>query len=214
VTLAALGPWEPGPAEQDVVLRSAAEHRARAAGATLALRGPWSVAVSVPGEEGYLATVAFADASHVAKLEVRGGEAPVDAEDREVLTVGPGRWIVLCRWEDRAALAEELRAGARRLVLDMTAAWTAIVLAGPEAERLLRRLGPVAAVPGAGPVAGVPGRVVRRHTALWVLVAAEYAQHAWDVCADLARPLEGGPAGVDAVVAVGRATGDPLLVSS
>jgi glycine cleavage system aminomethyltransferase T len=204
VTLAALGPWEPGP---DVVLRSAADHRLRAAGATVERRGPWSVAVSVPGEDAHLRAVGFADASHVAKLEVRGGEPPAGAADREVVSVAPGRWIVLCRWEDRASVVDGLHAGGR-LVLDMTAAWTVLVLAGPEAERLLRRLGPIAAVPGAGPVAAVPGRVVRRSTALWVLVAAEYAQHAWDVCADLAPPLEGGPAGIDAVA---RATGDPLL---
>jgi sarcosine oxidase gamma subunit len=204
VTLAALQPWEPGPG---VVLRSAAAHRARAAGAKLGVRGAWSVATSVPGEDAHLQTVAFADVSHVAKLEVRGGGPPAGADDREVVTVAPGRWIVLCRWEDRAAVAGELRAG-RRLVLDMTAAWTAVVLAGPDAERLLRRLGPIAAVPGAGPIAGVQGRVARRHTALWVLVAAEFAQHLWDVCADLAQPLHGGPAGVDAVA---RATGDPLL---
>jgi sarcosine oxidase gamma subunit len=207
VSLAALGPWEPA---GDVVLRSAAEHRWRAAGATLEMRAGWSVAASVPGEDAHLAAVAFADASHVAKLEVRGGEPPAAADDREVIAVAPGRWIVLCRWADRAAVADGLRAGARRLVLDMTAAWTAVVLAGPDAERLLRRLGPIAAVPGAGPVAGVQGRVVRRHTALWVLVAAEFAQHLWDVCADLALPLRGGPAGADAVA---RATGDRLLAT-
>ncbi len=93
-------------------------------------------------------------------------------------------------------------------MLDMTSAWVALVLAGPQADRLLRRLGPVATVPGAGPVAGVPGRVVRRAGALWVLAAAEYAQHLWDVLADLSGPLRGGPAGLDAVA---RLTGDPLL---
>jgi sarcosine oxidase gamma subunit len=207
VTLAALRPWQVDAAHPPVVLRSAAEHRAREAGAALEVRGAWSVAASVPGEDRHLQAVGFADASHVAKLEVRGGEPPVPADGREIVSVAPGRWIVLCRWEERAAVAEGL-AGGRRVVLDMTGAWTAVVLAGPDAERLLRRLGPVAAVPGSGPVAGVQGRVVRRHTALWVLVAAEFAQHLWDVCADLALPLLGGPAGVDAVA---RATGDPLL---
>jgi glycine cleavage system aminomethyltransferase T len=207
MTLAALEPWEAGGA---TVLRSPCEHRLRDAGATLGQRGAWSVATSVPGEERHLEAVAFADASHVGKLEVRGGEAPAAAADREVLAVAPGRWIVLCRWEDRSVVAGELREGARRIVLDMTGAWVALVLAGPRADRLVRRLGPIAAIPGAGPVAGVQGRVARRAGALWVLAAAEYAQHVWDVCADLARPLDGGPAGVDAVA---RATGDPLLAA-
>jgi glycine cleavage system aminomethyltransferase T len=205
VTLAALQPWTaPG-----AVLRSPVEHRLRQAGATIETRGAWRLAVAVPGEAEHLATVAFADASHVGKLEVRGGAAPAAAPGREVIQVAPGRWIALCAWEDRAALDEEL--GDRRLVLDMTGAWVALVLAGPEAGRLLRRLGPVATVPGAGPVAGVPGRVARRGDALWVLAAAEYAQHVWDVCADLSQPLRGGPAGLDAIA---RATGDPLLAAS
>jgi glycine cleavage system aminomethyltransferase T len=204
MTLAALRSWEIGPAHPGVVLRSPVEHRLRRAGATLGRRGAWSVATAVPGEDEHLAAVAFADASHVAKLEVRGNVAPVGAPDREVLTVAPGRWIVLCRFADRGPLAAELGAG----VLDMTGAWVALVLAGPQAERLLRRLGPVAAVPGAGPVADVPGRVTRRGDAIWILVAAEYAQHVWDVCADLSTPLGGGPAGLDALA---RVTGDPLL---
>jgi glycine cleavage system aminomethyltransferase T len=203
MTLAALQPWEPA---HGVVLRSPVEHRLRQAGATLAQRGAWSVAAAVPGEDAHLGAVAFADASHVAKLEVRGAEAPTGAPDREVVAVAPGRCIVLCPFADRAAVAGDLGAG----VLDMTGAWVALVLAGPQAERLLRRLGPLAAVPGAGPVAGVPGRVTRRAGAVWILVAAEYAQHVWDVCADLSGPLGGGPAGLDALA---RATGDPLLTA-
>jgi glycine cleavage system aminomethyltransferase T len=73
VTLDALSGWEPAHA---VVLRSAMEHRFRAAGATFERRGAWNVAVSVPGEEERLARVAFADTSHLPKLELRGGDRP------------------------------------------------------------------------------------------------------------------------------------------
>ena len=90
----------------------------------------------------------------------------------------------------------------------MTGAWSLLVIAGPEAPRLLRRLGPVAEVPGAGPVAGVAGRVLRRHDAIWVMTASEFAQHLYDACADLCAPLGGGPVGLDAVA---RVTADPLL---
>jgi glycine cleavage system aminomethyltransferase T len=187
--------------DDGVVLRSALEPRFRAAGATFARRGGWLVPVAVPGEARRLARVAFADASSVTKLELRGGEVPPATADRHIVAVAPGRWIVLCR----AEAAPELATG-RRLVLDMTGAWAALVLAGPDAERLLRRLGPVAAIPGAAPLAGVPGRVLRRAGRLWALVATEHAQHVFDVCADLCGPLGGGPAGLDAL-----AGGDPLL---
>jgi hypothetical protein len=110
------------------------------------------------------------------------------------VTVAPGRWIVI----------GDADIGA----LDMTGAWSLLAIAGPEALRLLRRLGPVAEVPGSGPVAGVPGRVFRRHDALWVMAASEFAQHLFDACADLSLPLGGGPVGLDAIA---RLTGDPLL---
>lgn len=202
--LGALAPWEPA---ADVVLRSAMEHRFRAAGATFERRGAWDAPVAVPGEEAHLARVAFADASSVGKLELRGGAAPAEGAERQLLAVAPGRWIVLCPAEVRAAVAAELAAG-RRLLLDMTGAWSLLVLAGPDADRLLRRLGPIADVPGAGPVAGVPARVFRRAGLLWVLTATEFAQHVCDVVADLCQPLGGGPVGLDAVA---RGAADPLL---
>ncbi|MBS1678474.1 MAG: hypothetical protein JST08_13945 [Actinobacteria bacterium] len=193
------------------VLRSPVEHRLLAAGAQVEARGQWRVAFGLDGEDAFLETVAFADASHLAKLEVRGGAAPAERPDRAVVEVADDRWIVLCPWEQRAATIAELGAGDRRLALDLSGAWMALVLAGPQAERLLRRLGPIAQVPGSGPIAAVPGRVVRRGELLLVLVAAEYAQHVWDVCADLCLPLAGGPAGLDAVT---RSHPDPLLAAS
>lgn len=207
MTLLALEPWTPG---SEAVLRSAVEHRLRAAGGRIERRGAWQVAAAVAGEAEHLGNVAFADASHLGKIEVRGGTAPADSPDRAVIEVGPGRWIVLCAWEQRAPLVAELNEGGRRLVLDLSGAWSVLLLAGPRAEQLLRRLGPIAELPGAGPIAAVPGRVTRRGELLWVLVPVEYAQHVWDVCADLCLPLEGGPAGLDAVA---RIADDPLLVA-
>lgn len=189
-------------------LRSPVEHRLLGAGGRVERRGPWRVAVGLDGEDAHLRTVAFADASHLAKLEVRGGTAPAERPDAAVFEIASDRWIVACPWQQREAALAGL--GERRLVLDLTGAWMALVLAGPEAERLLRRLGPLAAVPGSGPIAGVPGRVVRRGDLLLVLVASEFAQHVWDVCADLCGPLGGGPASLDAVT---RAAADPLLAA-
>jgi len=193
--LAALGPWEPG---AGVTLRSAMHHRFRAAGATFERRGAWEVPVAVPDEAARLERVGFADASSLTKLELRGGDPPPEEPDRAVVTVAPGRWIVI------GAADADL---ARR-ALDMTGAWSLLAIAGPEAPKLLRRLGPVAAVPGSGPVAGVVGRVLRRDDVIWTLTASEFAQHLFDVCADLCAPLGGGPVGLDAIA---RAATDPLL---
>lgn len=204
--LDALGAWEPG---ESVVLRSPMAHRFRAAGATFERRGAWSMPVAVAGEQDRLRHVGVADASSLGKFEVRGGEEPAAAPDRQVLEVSPDRWIVLCAAAARSALAADL-AGAHRRALDMTGAWALLALAGPQRERLLRRLGPVAEIPGAGPVAGVPGRVFERANALWVLVASEFAQHVCDLALDIAGPLSGGPVGLDVVARGGE---DPLLGS-
>lgn len=190
--LAALGAWEPG---AGVTLRSAMHHRFDAAGAAFERRGAWEVPVTVPGEVARLERVGFADASSLTKLELRGGDAPSAGPDQAIVTVAPGRWILI-------GAADVGRA------LDMTGAWSLLVIAGLEAPRLLRRLGPLAEVPGAGPVAGVVGRVFHRHDAAWVMTASEFAQHLYDACADLCTPLGGGPVGLDAVA---RATADPLL---
>jgi sarcosine oxidase gamma subunit len=203
MSLLALEPATPG---ADTVLRSPVEHRLLAAGGTIEQRGPWRVATGLDREQDFLATVAFADASHLAKLDVRGGEAPAERPDRAIFEIAAERWIVLCPWAEREAMLAEL--GDCRLALDLSGAWLALVLAGPDAERLLRRLGPIAAIPGSGPIAGVPGRIVRRGDRLLILVAAEFAQHVWDVCADLCLPLAGGPASLDA------AAGDDRLFAA
>jgi hypothetical protein len=170
-------------------------HRFRAAGATFERRGAWEIPVALPDDAARLERVGFADASSLSKWDVRGGEPPADEPDRAIVTVSPGRWIVIGGTDVARAL-------------DMTGAWSLLVIAGPDAPRLLRRLGPVADAAAAGPLAGVVGRVLRRHDGIWALTASEFAQHLFDVCADLCAPLGGGPVGLDAVA---RATADPLL---
>ena len=187
--LGALAAWQPG---DGVTLRSAMHHRFRAAGATFERRGAWEVPVAVPDEAERLERVGFADASSLTKRELRGGDPPADGPDRAVVRLAPGRWIVI----GGPDLGRE--------ALDMTGAWALLAIAGPEAPRLLRRLGPIAEVPGAGPLAGVPGRVLRRGDVLWAMTASDFAQHLFDACADLSAPLGGGPVGLDAIA-------DPLL---
>ena len=61
------------------VARSPMERQARAAGARFEVRGGWNVAVAYDGERDALErAVGWADASHLAKLEV-GGDPPLRA---------------------------------------------------------------------------------------------------------------------------------------
>jgi glycine cleavage system aminomethyltransferase T len=189
------------------VLRSSVVHRHRAVGARLELRDGWLVPTAVPGEERALARVAVSDVSQLGKLELRSDARPGSDRPLEVVAVGPGHWHVLCRpaelVEVRTALA------ARGLVIDRTAGWNVIGLAGPEASTLLRRLSPVRDVPARGPVAGVPGTILARPGGFWLVVSQELALHVWDLALDLAAPLGGGAAGADAAWGA-----DPLLASA
>jgi glycine cleavage system aminomethyltransferase T len=196
------------PAEGDTgfepVLRSSLAHRHREHGARLELRDGWLVAASYPGEEAHLAA-AVADVSHIGKLEVFADAEPRDGAIQEALRVGPGHWVVVCRYADLPALAQRLDA-ASELVVDRTSAWCALLLAGPERETLLRRLSHVESVPGRGPVGKVPATILDRHSGYWLLFSQEFAQYGWDLALDTAAQLGGGAVGVDAVTAE-----DPLL---
>src|SRR4051812_24393949 len=99
---------EPATFGAETALRSPIEHRLLAAGGQVEQRGPWRVAVGLDREEEYLATVAFADASHLAKLDVRGGKAPAERPDRAIFEIAADRWIVLCPWDQREATLAEL----------------------------------------------------------------------------------------------------------
>lgn len=200
------------PGEHEPVARSAIHHRLAAAGAEFEGRRGWLVPVRCPGDgeigDGKLSDgVWLSDLSHLAVLEVRGGDEPEAGEERVVHRIAPGRWLVLCRREDRLAALEDVRRGAE-LALDVSGAWTALGVAGPSAPELLRRLTPAAELPAGTAVADVPGRAFVRHDVTWLLVSSEYGQHLWDVATDEGAELGTRAMGIDALA---RASHDPLL---
>jgi heterotetrameric sarcosine oxidase gamma subunit len=93
-------------------------------------------------------------------------------------------------------------------VLDLTSALAGLTLAGPGANELLARfcaidvrasVMPVAAF-RPGSVARTPGYVLReREDRLLVLVGWALGEYLWDVVADAAEHLGGGPVGADAL---------------
>jgi sarcosine oxidase gamma subunit len=186
------------------VLRSSLAHRHRALGAQLELRDGWFVPVAYPDETPRL-EAGVADVSHVGKLELFATAEPSDEAIQDSLRVGPGHWVLVCRYPDLLGLGQRLAATCE-LVVDRTSAWCALLLAGPGRETLLRRMSHIDVVPGRGPIGKVPATILSRSTGYWLLFPQEFAQYGWDLAVDAAAPLGGGPVGVDAV-----AMDDPLL---
>jgi glycine cleavage system aminomethyltransferase T len=199
-------PAEAGTGAFDPVLRSSLAHRHRALDARLEIRDGWLVPAAYPDEAPRL-EASVTDVSHVGKLEVFAAGEPEDEGIAECFGVGPGHWVVLCRYAELLALGRRL-AGASGAVVDRTSAWCALLLAGPSCDTLLRRVSAVESVPSRGPLGKVPATILRRPTGYWVLFPQEYAQYGWDLAVDAATPLGGGPVGVDAVRA-----DDPLLAA-
>lgn len=99
------------------------------------------------------------DLSRTGVLEVRGELDGLDAGGAEVVRLAPERALVLCPFEEAARLRTRL-AGARRLIVDLSAGWAGL---GVRGETLLRRLTDLdlEALPAAGLVAHVHGLVLR-----------------------------------------------------
>jgi glycine cleavage system aminomethyltransferase T len=193
-----------------VVARSPMERQARAAGARFEERGGWNVAVAYDGErEALERAVAWADASHLAKLEV-GGEPPLALDFGTATRTDDGWWLPMTRTR---TLLLDARNGARERLgdtaLDVTTAFGALVLAGPRARETFARfsaldLRPATCPPGAwrpGSVARTPGGILYlAEDRFLMLFGAALGQYVWTVVSDAARHLGGGPAGADALL--------------
>jgi glycine cleavage system aminomethyltransferase T len=189
------------------VARSPMARRQLDLGARFEERDGWRIPVSVPGEKERLASVGIADLSHLGKLEVRTartddgrGQTPVGADPGTVTyAISPRRTLVLCPTAATTQLHERL-AVEHGLVLDVTALLGVLVLAGPEAATVLRRLTHLHQFPSSGEVAHVNGvHVLEREGAYWLVFPQEFGDYLWDVAVDRAEPLRGGPVGVDAL---------------
>jgi glycine cleavage system aminomethyltransferase T len=197
---------------------------AAAAGASFEEHHGWSVPTSFGNLAAETAarreTVAFADLSHLTKLELQGGPEALTGALGE-LTAGAatpvdGGWhcpvrprlaLVLCDPEQGAAKRHALaRDGVR--VCDVTGAWGALAIAGPLARELFARFCALDLRDSALPVHGFrPGSVAR--TAGYVLrededrflmlFGAAYGAYVWGVVADAAARLGGRPVGIGAL---------------
>jgi glycine cleavage system aminomethyltransferase T len=197
-----LGFLSPSPG---ALARSPMEREALAAGATLEQRDGWNVAVRFEGEQEHRATVAFADRSHLGKLELHGehGLELGRAEQRDGAwwcPVTAERALILCEPAQTAELRERFGADA----VDLTAAYGALAISGPLARELFARFTALDLRPQVTPVHGfrpgsvarTPGAVLREADDRWLMLfGAALGSYVWTVVADAAASLGGGPVG-------------------
>jgi len=207
--------------------RSPMERQARAAGAVIAARDGWNVAVRFDGDEAERercrTAVGFADMCHLAKIEVQGDLAAILASGPPELGTArrsDGAWIcpyharralVICEPGAAVPLRERLEeaagaAGELASVIDLTSAVGGVVLAGPLARETFARftaidlrpkLTPVHAF-RPGSVARGPGAILREAEERYLMLfGAALGSYMWTVVADAAGSLGGGPVGVD-----------------
>jgi glycine cleavage system aminomethyltransferase T len=193
------------------IARSPMEREALAAGATLEQRDGWNVAVSFDGEQRHRSTVAFADRSHLGKLE-RFGEHGLELglahrrDDAWWCPTSSERALVLCE-PDRTADLRDALEGA----VDLTSAMGALTIAGPLAPEVFARFTAIDLRPHITPlhgfrpgsVARTPGAILREAEDRWLMLfGAALGSYVWTVVADAAASLGGGPVGTEAFAEV------------
>jgi glycine cleavage system aminomethyltransferase T len=175
-------------------------HRlATAAGARFEIRDGWEVAVSYDGTNDYATTVAFADRSQLTKLELNS-PAPL-AFEPGVAQQRDGAWWCPITPSRTLVLGGSV-ASSDTTVVDLTSGLAALALIGPLANELLARFCaidprpvsmPVAAF-RPGSVARTPGYVLRTDEhELLIMVGWALGAYLWEVVADAAAHLGGGP---------------------
>jgi sarcosine oxidase gamma subunit len=130
------------------------------------------------------------DLSRTGVLEVRGELNGLDAGDAEVVRLTPERALVLCPFESAAAMRERL-AGARRQVVDLSAAWAGLQVQG---EGLMRRLTDLDldALPALGSLAHMHVLAVRDEGEMFrVYFPQEYGHSVAEIVLDAAEGLGG-----------------------
>jgi heterotetrameric sarcosine oxidase gamma subunit len=171
-------------------------------------------------------TVGFADRSHLTKLELQGpreGLARIarEAGDGATLELGkatraagawwcpvtPERLLMLAEPESTASPAvSEATTDKAVTLLDATSGLAAMALIGPGCRELLARFCAIDVRPAVTPVTGFrPGSVARtpgyllceREDQLLILVGWALGEYLWEVVADAAESLGGGPVGAE-----------------
>lgn len=218
--MSALDFLTPAATSDAVRARSPMERAAHAAGARFEARDGWNVAVSFG--ESRVEHVAFADRSHTAKLELQGepealaravaaaaGGVELEpglaarAADAWWCPVTPSRVLVLGDTSARPPVEDSAVT-----VVDVTCGLAAMALIGAGARELLARFCAIDVRPAVTPVGGFrPGSVARTpgyvvvedQQRLLVLVGWALGEYLYEVVADAAANLGGGPVGADAL---------------
>jgi glycine cleavage system aminomethyltransferase T len=216
------------PAAGDVLARSPMERLARAAGARFALRDGWNVPVgfgdAAVEAERIERSVGFADRSWLVKLEVSASADAVAGLELSpgVAELRDGAWWCPVTSERVLVLGEPAAGGSLRAradslggrVVDVTCGLAALALAGPLCRELLARFCAIDVRPAVSPVASFrPGSVARTpgyvlvegEDRLLIMVGWALGQYLYEVVADAAEHLRGGPVGADAISAVADA---------
>jgi glycine cleavage system aminomethyltransferase T len=194
-----------------------------AAGATFEVRDGWRVPTSFGDARAETAaveaSVGWADASHLGKLEIQVADGASDelaalAGGLELGRAVPDDGAWWCLLTPVRALVigghPELGASTALRTLDVTTQYAALRLAGPLARETFarfcaldlrdRRMPIRACMPGS--VARVPGLVVREAADQFLLLTgAAVALYLWEVVADAGTRLGGRPVGADALAA-------------
>ena len=189
----------PASADGTAVARSPMERKAKAAGARFEDRDGWNVAVEYPDEDRVAQTAAWADMSHLRKLELQGEAVPgeLGAARRE-----GDAWI--CQLTGTRALLIGGEHTAPPEAIDVTTCYAALTIFGPLAREVIARfcaldLRPQVAPPGSfrpGSIARQPGMIVVEDTDRFLLLFGwAVGEYVWTVVEDAARSLDGGPVG-------------------
>jgi glycine cleavage system aminomethyltransferase T len=188
--------------DDSAVARSPMERKAQAAGARFEVRNGWNVAVDYgTGSAG--APVAWADISHLRKLELQGDDVP--GELGEAKREGDA-WI--CQLTPTRALLLGGDHPGPPDAVDVTTCFAALTIFGPQAREVIARfcaldLRPQVAPPGSfrpGSIARQPGMLLVEHTDRFLLLFGwAVGEYVWTVVEDAARSLGGAPVGVEAL---------------
>lgn len=198
------------PGAEDAVARSPMERSTAADGARFEVRDGWNIAVgykAVPTTD----TVAWADVSHLTKVEFQAPSAKLDELAGRPLPFGTAVRIDEAWW-CRLTPTRALMIGGRPddapgiRQTDVTTTFAALTLVGPLAREVFARfsaidLRPQITPPGAlrpGSIARQPGIVIceaeDRYLMLFGWATGEYV---WAVVSDAGYHLGGGPIGAD-----------------
>jgi glycine cleavage system aminomethyltransferase T len=207
----------------DVLARSPMEHLARQAGGRFEPRDGWNVAAGFDSAEAeaerVTKTVGFTDRSELAKFELCGLAETIaslrltlgTAEQRDGAwwcPITPERVLVFGEPGAAAGIRAAVDAVGGRVV-DLTTGLCAMTLVGPGCRELLARFCAIDVRPKVAParsfrpgsVARTPGYLlVEDEQRLLIMVGWALGQYLWEIVADAAEHLGGGPVGADAPV--------------